>query len=388
MITALALALTGCSAASNAAPSDEPTHGFVAGAIELAEPQPKLAILDPDGELALLDLLTEESSVVATLDEVSDLSTDGRFVFASSASTGDVTIVDSGSWTVDHGDHFHYYATAYNVIGTVSGKGAAAVASDDSHTAIWFASSGDGVILDAAALAAGAIEKVGRIESPPHDGVLVPFAGVVLGSVGDGIQLYEGDGSSSGEPVECAEADGSITTRVGVVFGCLDGAVLATENTDGSVEFEFIPYPPGTDLGDRAREFDNRAGRPAVAAIAGTRGAWVLDTRQRHWTLIETELPLVRVSAVGDDAHRVVAIDSSGRVLVLDASTGATVAATEPLLATELGEGLELEVDASRAYVNAAASGVVYEIDYADGARIARVLEPTGAPVFVVETGR
>ena len=74
-------------------------------------------------------------------------------------------------------------------------------------------------------------------------------------------------------------------------------------------------------------------------------------------------------------------------------ASGEQLATTDPILASTLGDpalepGLTLSVDAQRAYVNAAADGVVHEIDYADGARVARSLRTATRPVHVAETGR
>ncbi|MNI96861.1 hypothetical protein D3C73_1553990 [compost metagenome] len=49
---------------------------------------------------------------------------------------------------------------------------------------------------------------------------------------------------------------------------------------------------------------------------------------------------------------------------------------------------IQLTVDAQRAYVNAPAEGLIYEIDYADDARIARTLDLPTKPVHFAETGR
>jgi hypothetical protein len=142
-----------------------------------------------------------------------------------------------------------------------------------------------------------------------------------------------------------------------------------------------------------ATSFQARPGRPAVASVAGTRGAWLLDTRARTWTLIETPEPLLRATAVGDSDDTVVAVDTSGRVVVL--SPEGVLAQTEPLVAAdlvagadgpELPAGVVLEVDASRSYLNSPSAGVVHEIDHADSARVARTLPLPGR--LVVETGR
>ena len=49
---------------------------------------------------------------------------------------------------------------------------------------------------------------------------------------------------------------------------------------------------------------------------------------------------------------------------------------------------MSLFVDGQRAYLNAPAEGVVHEIAYADGGRIARSLETPTEPVLFAEVGR
>ena len=177
-------------------------------------------------------------------------------------------------------------------------------------------------------------------------------------------------GVATGASHACTEPSGTITTRVGIVFGCATGAVLYTDH------FELIAYPRATASADRALDFDNRAGRPTVAAIAPG-GYWLLDTREREWARYNSP-ELVQVAAVDDREGHVVALAADGRLLVFDAA-GKQIATTASLGATG-----QLTVDATRAYVNA--PGTIYEIDYADGARVAR--EFTIDASFVVETGR
>ena len=422
---ATAVVLTGCGAASDTASpaSTAPSadggsgsdgsisgHGAVAGATEMPEPQLGLATVASDGDVALLDLVTGESAGVGALGDVASVSTNGRYLFATLASGEGVTIVDSGAWTVPHGDHFHYYLATPRVVGTVEGTVSsgipAVVASGTSRTALFFGETGTGIVLDGDALGSGSIEEIARIESAPHNGALVPVGELLLGTVADeagislAVQVYNGDGTAvAGEAsrADCAEFSGTITTNVGVVFGCADGVLLATEAEAGegsaAITFERIPYPDGTAPADRATAFDSRIGRPSVAAAAGTAGAWLLNTRERTLTLVPTDTPLLLASAVSDTAGMIVAVALDGRVLVIDPATGLTVSATEPLLAasladSELRAGVTLQVDASRAYVNAAAENLVYEIDFADGARIARSLPAPTTPVHFAEIGR
>ena len=406
----------GCAAGPVAAPTASAVpHGYVAGAAEMAEPQLHLATVNAAGSLALLDLLDGTSSPVGILGEVSGLSTDGRFVFAAAAGPGTVTIVDSGAWTVDHEDHQHYYLAEPAVIGTVTGTGTGVVSAGGTLTTVRFADSGTGLLLDSDDLGDGTVTELARIEGEPGAGVLVPFGDRVItgrtdapGSAANGIDAVRVL-DSSGTPVagataDCAELSGTITTSVGVVFGCADGALLATAATGASsdaaatITFERIPYPDDIAAADRAVEFRNRAGRPTVAAVAGDSGAWLLDTRERRWSRLATETPLLQVTAVDDDAEHVVALARDGRLLVLEAATGRTHAATEPLLpatlaaaangAATLLDGVELTVDAGRAYLNAPAEGLVHEIDFADSARIARSFPIDGEPRFLAETGR
>jgi len=395
------LTLAACSSAPRETAPAPGGHGYVEGASEMQEPQLRLATLDGAGALSSFDLVSGETAELTAVAGADSLSTDGRYLYAADARQGSVRIVDAGAWTVPHGDHSHYYLAEPRVVGDVEGgpnAGAGRVAAGPVGTAVWFADAGVGIVLDTDALADGGLSELARIETAPHDGVLVPIARHLVGSVAD-----EGDGRASslvvydfdGEPVagataDCPDAGGAAATRVGVVVACADGVVLATETDEGAVAFETIAYPGGTPAGDVATAFTGRPGRPDVAAIGGSGGAWLLDSRARTLTRVASPEPLLRATAVGDDAHLIVAVGASGRVHVL--SPAGPLAQTEPLLAPDIADGVlaagvAVEVDISRAYVNSPAAGVVYEIDYADDARVARTLDVPGA-ALMVETGR
>jgi hypothetical protein len=386
----LLLATLGLTACASPAPADDGetrTHGYVEGAVEATEPQLTLATVDGTGSLGLLDLIEGSSSTIADVEGVTSVSTDGRYVFASAAARGELTIVDTGVWAIDHEDHAHYYRAEPALIGTVEGEGEAVVSGGGAVTVVAFTGSGEGILLDREALDDGGVDEVARIDGE----LFVPVGDVVLAASGDDIVAYDSTGDTLDGGAPCASPAGTITTRVGVVFGCADGAVLVTGGA-GALEFESIPYPDAVAADDRATEFRARPGRPTVAAVAGSTGAWLLDTRERSWSRLVTEAPLLRVSAADDRDGNVVAVAADGRVLVLDPATGATLAATPPLLAATaadaaLLEGVELAVDANRAYVNAPAEGTVFEIDYADGARVAREFPAPTAPLFLVQTG-
>jgi hypothetical protein len=382
LIAGSLLLLTACSPDATPPAEAEKPHGYVEGAAELTEPQLTLATVDAAGELALLDLIDESVEAVGTIDGVTAVSTDGRFVFATG--TEGVTIVDTGVWTVDHEDHSHYYRASPAVVGTVEGEGDAALTGGGTVTAITFAASGESVLLDSAALGDGEIVEVDRLSAD----LVAPFGAATLVAA-DGM-LTVRDQADTG--IACADPRGTIATRVGVVVGCDDGAILATMAAE-TVSFEAVPYPAAVAEAERATEFRGRPGRPTVAALAGTSGFWLLDTRERSWALLPTESPLLLVAAADDTDGHVVALASDGRILTIDGATGSTLAATGPLLAATVADpallaGVELTVDANRAYVNAPAEGAVYEIDYADGARVARTFETPDSPMYFAETGR
>lgn len=437
--------LTACSApgsssgsdtgSDDAAPTDASTpHGYVEGASEGSEPQLRLATIDPEGRVDLLDLLTGDDETVAELEPADGLSTDGRFVFATRAS-GTVDVVDTGVWTVDHGDHSHYYRAEARQVGSIEATAGAAeearVVPGADLTTVRFPASGEQIVLDTEALGAGEIVEVARFDGAGTgalggEGVLVPFGDSLLSSTvadlgPDVVAVLDREGRPvDGAAAECVDPRGSIETRVGVVIGCADGALLATTGEaaadagegatgEGSGEadadadaadaaasapvvFERIPYPEAVAADERAVAFDGRRGRPTVAAVAGDRGAWLLDTRERSWSLVETPAPLVRVSAVDDSDGHVVGLDASGRVVVLAGDDG-VVATTDPLLPSTVADdtalaGVSLSVDASRAYLNGPLEGAVFEIDYADGGRVSRTFDHVDAPSFAAETGR
>ena len=382
--------LAGCAgedAPATATPEPTGGHGFVAGAEELTEAQLRVSYLDRAGEAHSLDLLTGETAALGSVGPTAAMASDGRFLFAASEPAGELTVVDTGTWTVDHGDHTHYYRAEPRVVGTLDWSGDVRVASSESATALFSPSTGAGVVLDREALGQGDLEQVATTEAEPHDGVLVPLEDHLVTTDGDRVLVLDADGEPvAGVEAPCAEPRGGTATRVGVAVSCADGAVLATV-TDEGVLLEAVPYPGPVDAADRATDLAQRPGRPVLAAPAGQRGVWLLDTRARSWQLVETATPLVRAVAADDDRDRVVGLDAGGRVVVVEPAAGVT-ATTDVLVPPAELAGVTVEVDADRAYLNVPSAGVVHEIDYADGARIARSLPTEVQPVFFAETGR
>lgn len=390
----LLLTLAGCAAtpsapASPTAESVGDGHGEIAGAHELAEPALHLTTVDAEGAVHHLDLLDGQSEVLSEIEPIDDLVSDGRYLFG--IRDGSVTVIDSGVWTWSHIDHFHYYEAPSRVIGDVEGSGVPTVVTGEVGTGILFED--EAVLIDTLALADGEIVELFRILVEPHAGLLVPLSegAVVTEPDADGIaqtlRVLDAHGTA-GESIPCANAAGTITTTVvGTVIGCADGAALSIGGEPS--DWERIAYPAGA--APAATDFAGREGRPSAAALAGTTGVWLLDTRDRSWAFQELGEQIVRITAAGDDEDRMLALTASGSVLVL--AGGEIVARTEPLIAASLADpdlaaGVTLVVDQNRAYLNGPAEHTIWEIDPADGARIARTFDSDTMPLHLAGTGR
>ena len=387
----LLLSLVGCAAPGGAEPPSNAStgdgHGAIEGARELAEPALHLTTVDAEGTVQHLDLLDEESSTLTEIEPIDDLVSDGRYLFG--IRSGSVTVIDSGVWTWSHIDHFHYYEAPSRVIGEVEGAGVATVTTGETGTGIRFED--EAVLLDTPALADGEIVEQFRIPVSSTEGLLVPLdEGAVLTEPGEGageLRIVAADGAP-GKSTACAAATGTITTVVGVVIGCDDGAVMAVGGD--SAEWEQIAYPADR-AAPAATDFAARKARPSVAALAGDEGLWLLDTRARTWTFHDIGEEIVQVAAVDDESERVLALAADGSVLVLIGD--AVIARTAPLVGASLADpdlaaGVTLVVDQQRAYLNGPAENMMWEIDPADDARISRVFETATSPVHLAGTGR
>src|SRR5690606_24382068 len=136
-----------------------------------------------------------------------------------------------------------------------------------------------------------------------------------------------------------------------------------------------------------------RKGRPTVAAVAGDSGIWMLDTRERAWQRWDVGEPIVRAAAVDDEEQLVIALTAEGAVVVLSGATGSVLGRTEPLVGGSLAvpataPHVDPVVDQSRIYLNGPAERMLWELDPADGARIAREFRTDHAPLHLAGTGR
>lgn len=379
-LLAATLTVTSCAASDAPAPASSasipPNDGVDGGgAAEVASPALALLVADANGDLTLLDLETEERSTLVEADaDAAAVLGVGRFAHVTHVE-GEATavdIIDSGRWTVPHGDHSHSFLGDAGVLGTIDGEGPADIRVGDSATAIRFGS--ELALIDHEKLAD--LDDAPRLTLPVDPaGPVLPFSGHLLAATDETIEILDAEGTATGITAPCSTATDADITRVGAVFACETGAVLVTREVGGALAAELIPYPAVT---PSARDLSGRADRPDLAGVAADQGAWLLDSRAREWMLLSTDTPLLRAAAIGDDDSRTVVIATDGTVRVL-AEDGSELARTAPLLAASvsdptLRDRVQLLVDARHAYVSDPATGAVHEIDHADGA-VTRTLE-------------
>ncbi|RNL82634.1 hypothetical protein [Halostreptopolyspora alba] len=382
--TAGALLLAGCGAgAERTADNEEATpHGYVEGAEETAEPQWRLVMAETDsGALRMLDPVTEEVSEVGEVPGVREATTDGRFVYLGTGTTA--TVFDSGTWTVDHGDHAHYYRAESDLVGQTDAGGGLRVAKDSAITAL--ISDGGASVLDR-----GALEDDGEItEVASVDGAAALALGerlLVAGAEGaEAVRVLDREGgqAKAGIDQDCPDPEGQASTGRGAVFGCSDGALVVTED-GGEFSAERVPYPDDT---EPVRSLDHRPTTPVLAGENSDGEVWVLDIAEEAWTRIDTDGPALAVSAAGERMP-VLVLGEDGALSSHDPESGEEIARTE-LIEPPDGDAPKPRVwiDTSRAYVNDPVGRVVHEIDYNDDLRVARTFELDFRPDLMVETG-
>ncbi|MFB8892274.1 hypothetical protein [Microbacterium plantarum] len=404
-LTAGAALLAGCQAAPSdsaaATPDADATargealgdgHGAIAGARELAEPALHLTSIGTDGAVHHLDLIDEQSEVLGDIAPADTLDSEGRFLFA--GREGEVSIIDSGVWTWNHIDHFHYYEAPSRILGELEGSGTPRTVTSDLGVGVYFDDGdrgGEAVLLDFDALKKGDIVESFRLDLDAPGSLVAPIpGGALIADAGSGeIRRVDASGSEL-DTTPCVDPAGSIATNVGVVIGCVDGAVLAVSDAAGTA-LESIPYPAGGP--SRALSFANREGRPTVAGRTESSAFWLLDTRERSWTAHDAGQPIVRVTAVDDADETVVALAADGSVIVISGATGEQLSRTEPLVAASVADpalaaGVDLVADQRRTYLNGPAERTLFELDPADGGRVARSFATEHAPALFTETGR
>jgi len=382
-VAAVTCAVAGCAADSTPSPPSATTGDGVAveaGAREADGPLTKLVLVDPaTGDTSVYDAIEEVETPVGSHGPVTGLDGDGRFAYLK---TGEgTTVVDAGAWTFDHGDHYHYFTGAPAEAATLEAA-AASVTASNSTVAIR-TPSGAIELIDRESLGRRSVEP-SALAVPPGVATAVPY-GSRLVTVTTGGRLQVTDDAGTTELAgECRQPSWAMASRRAAVFGCSTGAVRVTGG-DKDLTVTAAPYPADAPA-QRPASMEHRDRADVFAGVAAG-NVWVLDSRQRSWTLIPVA-DAVATNTAGDGT--VLVLRRDGTLGAFDTGTR-TETARIPLFPSAIdqnGPQPVVDLDSDRAYVNNAATREVYEIDYADGLRIARTLRTEVAPGLMVEAGR
>ncbi|MCV7435438.1 zinc ABC transporter permease AztB [Mycolicibacterium bacteremicum] len=350
------------------------------GAREADGPLTKLVLVDPaSGATSVYDAVDETETPMGEYGPVSGLAGDGRFAYLR---TGDrTTVIDAGAWTFDHGDHYHYFVSTPSEAATLD-LPVASVSAGNSTVAV---RSPDGAVevFDREKLRQKTAERAG-LAVPSDVSVAAPYGSRLVTVTADGRMRVTGESGTTDLAGRCPQPSWTMTSRRAVAFGCETGAVRVTGG-ENDLTVTAAPYPDDAPA-QRPVSMEHRDRADVAAGMAGGH-VWVLDTRQRSWVLIPVP-DAVAVNTAGDGT--VLALRRDGTLSAFDVNSRAETARI-PLFANAIAtEGAQpvVDLDSDRAYVNDAAARTVYEIDYADGLRIARTLTTEVTPGLMVEAGR
>ena len=366
-------------------------HGYVEGAEEATEPQLRLAVSDADsGTLTLVDLLTGDT--VQTEDAAELHGSDNRYLFTTGEDT--TTVTDSGVWTVDHGDHFHYYRSEPGTVGEVPAEEPGHVMSADTRVAFFDDATGDVRVYPRADMDDDVLEPVTEFSAGAHHGVAVPFADQVVSTIApekdsaefpDTLAVFDetGEKSDLAGDATCTDIHGAATVRDAALFACADGVLTVTqEDASDTLTGTLIPYPE--DAGGRA--WSLAAGRDLVGVPFEDGGLGLLDPESGTWAVVPTDAPVTSATVSPDDGS-VLALDEDGTGYAVDPETGDILADSALVDSADSADSASVVLGTERGYVSDPASGTVTELDVADGLRETREFDLGGAPGALAVTG-
>ncbi|WP_026459983.1 hypothetical protein [Schaalia suimastitidis] len=351
------------------------THGAIDGAQELSQAAHGLVTVTSDGTVRLIDVATESTSDIATGTPIVSSSSDGRFV-ALNHPDHSITLVDSGVWTWDHGDHQHYYRAPARHLGTLPLAGTAQLGGSSSRLAV--AADTEVALFDREELGRGNVTPIGTYPIDAHTWAAPIGSTVAIIRDGFVTVIDEAGAPTSTPPRACPQPVGGLVTRAGIIFACQGGVVHLVEDSDGTVTSQWLPLPAEATT-ETIHSLGNRLRRPTVAVTTTSGAVWVLNVRQGTWNALPAPTAMKYATAMDDTHDRVVARDAQGQLYVwadgvLTTTTQALASPTSPIYSS-----------ANRVYIRTDAMTVL-EIDAADSARIARTL-PTPDVVAFHEVG-
>lgn len=402
-VTALALGLTACASKdepledSTAATShDEEGHdrdeeGAAASAAEQSAPTPRI-VATYDGGIVVLDALSLEPVAdleLAGFNRLSDAG-DGRHVAVSTE--GGWAILDTGTWSQAHGDHFHYY-TAEPMLSDVivEGETPGHVVPHGDLATLWDDGTGAVTVVEISEwtdmVEHGHVHAIDtwNAEAAHHGVAVVDHDGVLYTTLGDEESRWGAQALLDGEVIastdQCPGVHGETAFHTSedehlVAFGCEDGVVafhgdhvhkLSSPTDFGRIGNLFSTDGNDIVLGDYKSDPEGGLGLSELALID-----------------LEGETITVVDPFAGDDATytwrglrrgeggEVLVLGTDGALRVIDPATG-DVTTTIPVIDEwEVPEEWQtahpaLAIVEGMAYVTHPATGTITSIDYVGG---------------------
>lgn len=326
-VTLTALALAGCGAPTTpAAPGSPSSHAQSSGheghdhegsgeATETAERSPRIVVATDTG----VTVLDQELAALASF-ETTDRPTlttlhDDRHVAAVQGQAGEVHLVDAGSWTQGHGDHFHSYVADPTLLdeALTGGKPVHVVGNAAAEqTAIYFDEQGSAQLIDAAALESGELHGLATVASTePHHGVVLPLAnGTSLvtqkgtEALPDSIDLVAADGKAA-QSFTCTGMHGDVVVGNTAAFGCIDSVLIVRNGTETRVA---NPADDGERVGALVSD---RAGKVFVGDWASDSLVFIVDDKA---TVTPVGVEYSNIAATPDGRFAVIGTDGTLRI--------------------------------------------------------------------------
>jgi hypothetical protein len=371
---------------------------------EVDERQQRLVIADASSPtVVFLDLTTGDLVGEIVLDAPvlthgAALTSDGRFLLAPHEEQ--VSIIDGGAWSVQHGSHAHHYVAPPALIGTVDGPAPSHLVSAADTSALYFDGSGDAVLLDEEDLGEATVSAVRTIETGlPHHGFAIPTAqGDVIvtipdedmGDLPDVVGVIDADGGSTLD-AECVDTHGEAALPNGAAAAC-EGGVLLLQYADGWSS-TFVEYPEVDDEDPygfpepRAWTLGAPAGTDHLVATMGTRHVLSVDPQSGSAEAFDLGVEVALFGVTSDADGGLLVLAGDGVVRRLDPATGeivGEVAAVEPFNEGDTSQPFSRLVrSGDHAYVSDPAAGTIVEIALDGELAVGRTFELEVTPGYL-----
>ncbi|MGB3687233.1 MAG: hypothetical protein WA991_15580 [Ornithinimicrobium sp.] len=219
---------------------------------ESEEAVPRLVVAH-EGGVDVLDVGSADPAPVGSIDLGTQprlvVAPDDRHVFLVQSDDNRTQVLDAGSYSQPHGDHFHHYLREPALRpDVVEGDTPIHVVSHEGRTAIFNDGDGSVDLFKVADVTAGGLNVDTVSATSAHHGVAVPLTDGVLVSqssteeaLPESMVLLDNDGQADREYMDsCPGLHGEAATGSVVAFGCSDGVLLLDGDTDTKVT-----YPDG-----------------------------------------------------------------------------------------------------------------------------------------------